>query len=74
MKNVVKEVREFMTDDDNIPVWFQLCNMAMLGLTLVMFGSKRAVVKGLCIVGEPIVAYLMNKEMSKFMEAMMYRR
>lgn len=74
MKNALKEIKGFMTDDDGIPMRFQLCNMAMLGLTLAMFGSGKIIVKAICAVGEGLVAYQMNKEMSKFMEYMMERR
>ena len=66
MKDVMKEIKWFMTDDDGIPTRFQLCNMAMLGLTLAMFGSSKIVVKAICAVGEGLVAYQMNKEMSNF--------
>lgn len=74
MKNALKEIKGFMTDDDGIPTRFQLCNMAMLGLTLTMFGSSKIIVKALCAVGEGLVAYQMNKEMANFMEIMMHRR
>ena len=74
MKNALKEIKGFITDDDEIPMRFQLCNMAMLGLTLTMFGSSKIIVKAICAVGEGLVAYQMNKEMSKFMEHMMERR
>lgn len=74
MKNALKEIKSFMTDDDGIPMRFQLCNMAMLGLTLTIFGAKNIVVKAICAFGEGLAAYQMNKEMSKFMEYMMERR
>ena len=74
MKNALKEIKGFMTDEDGIPTRFQLCNMAMLGLTLTMFGSGKIIVKYLCAVGEGLVAYQMNKEMANFMEIMMHRR
>ena len=74
MKNALKEIKGFMTDEDEISTRFQLCNMAMLGLTLAMFGSNKIVVKAICAVGEGLVAYQMNKEMANFMEFMMYRK
>lgn len=74
MKNALKEIKSFMTDENEIPARFQLCNMAMLGLTLTMFGSSKIIVKAICAVGEGLVAYQMNKEMANFMEIMIYRR
>lgn len=74
MKNALKEIKGFMTDEDGIPTRFQLCNMVMLGLTLTMFGSGKVIVKGLCAVGSGLMAYQMNKEMANFMEVMMARR
>ena len=74
MKDAVKGFKDFWTDDHGIPMRFQMCNMAMLGLAMTIFGAKNIVVKALCAVGEGLVVYQMNKEMSKFMEYMMERR
>ena len=74
MKNALKDIREFMTEEEYIPMRFQLCNMALLGLGAVMLGSGKTVVKALCAVGEGLVAYRMNKEMANFMGIMMYGR
>lgn len=74
MKNALKEIKDFMADEDGIPTRFQLSNMVMLGLGLTMLGSSKIIVKAICAVGEGLVAYWMNKEMANFMEIMMNRR
>ena len=74
MKNMFKEIKDFMTDEDAVPERFQLCNVAGFGLSLVMLGSKNAIVRALCAVGGGYFAYRMNKEMMTFMATMMMRR
>lgn len=73
MKTAAKELREFFTDDCNIPARFGMYNMALLGLPMVILCSSNITVKAMCVIGEGLAAYLMNKEMAKFMEYMMNR-
>lgn len=70
----LKAIKEFFTEDDYIAIRFQLMNMVLLGGEMMVFASKKTLFKTIGILAMPVSAYLMNQEMSKFMQHMLDRR
>ena len=72
--SLMKEVKEFLTEDDYIAIRFGLLNMVLLGGEMMIFASKKTLFKTIGVLGMPVASFLMNKEMAKFMQHMLDRR
>lgn len=74
MKATVKEMKVWMKSDENIPERFAMYNTLLLACGLGLIASKNVWIKAACILFDAAGAYLMNREMSQFMRAVMEGR